>query len=373
MKKILYLANLRLPTEKAYGIQIAKMCEAFAGQGLDLTLLYPHRQNQIEDGLFDYYSVKKNFKLKEISSPDFYWPWGLDKIAVTIKNFISAKALVKEALREGADVYYTRDELVAYLLSKKSKNVIFECHRFSNKRKPFYSYVKNKDLKIVAISDGLKKSLVEFGITDSSILIARDGVDLARFNASISKAQAREETGLPLDMKIVLYTGHLFDWKGASVLLEAARGVEALFVFVGGTAQDVISFKQKTFGLDNVLVLGHRPYKDIPVYLKTADVLVLPNSGKEEISSLFTSPLKLFEYMASKRPIVASALLSIKEILNDENSILVEPDKSSVLAESIKAAISDEELALRLSSKAYSDVQQYTWVKRAERILNFIL
>ena len=62
--KIIYLANVRLPTEKAHGIQIVKMCEAFAGLGLEVELVVPNRLNSIQDDIFDYYGVKKNFVLK---------------------------------------------------------------------------------------------------------------------------------------------------------------------------------------------------------------------------------------------------------------------------------------------------------------------
>src|SRR3989344_8191341 len=182
-KKLIYIANLRIPTEKAYGIQIAKTCEAFADSGLKVTLIFPKRNNpNIKENVFDYYSVKKNFTSKMVEAPDFYWPGILDKIAVGIKSFISARTLIGEALKENADVYYTRDELIAYFLSNKNKNVIFECHRFSNKRKFFYSHFKKRNFKIVAISDGLKKDLVKFGIKDSNILVARDGVDLGDFD-----------------------------------------------------------------------------------------------------------------------------------------------------------------------------------------------
>ena len=93
MKSLLYVANLRLPTEKAYGIQIAKMCEAFAEYGLKVTLIYPKRNNpNIKENIFDYYSVKKNFISKLVETPDFYWPGIFDIIAVAIKSFISARA-----------------------------------------------------------------------------------------------------------------------------------------------------------------------------------------------------------------------------------------------------------------------------------------
>ncbi len=382
--KLIYLFNGRLPTEKAYGIQVAKMCEAFAEEGHEVKLLYPYRKNpSISQDIFSYYFVKKNFLTKEVKSGDFYLPGLLDKIAFLIKNYFSAKALAGEALKENANIYYTRDELVAYLLSKKNKNVIFECHRFSNKRKRFYFCFKKKNLKIIAISNGIREDLVKFGIKDSDILVAHDGVDLADFDIDISKEEARARADLPLDKKIIMYAGHLFEWKGTGTLLEAAKLISSdqfltaknfLFVFVGGTEYDIEKFQQKIKDMDlkNVLILGHKPHKEMPVYLKAADLLVLPNSAKEEISKSYTSPLKLFEYMASKRPIVASNLPSIKEVLDQNNSWLAESDNSRQLAETIKKVINDPIKSNQLAQKAFEDVKNYTWAGRVRKILDFI-
>lgn len=369
--RLVYIANLRLPTEKAYGVQIAKMCEAFADIGQEVRLLHPYRKNpNIKQDLFSYYSIKNNFSNKVVAVKDFYLPGFLDKISFVIKNYLSAKALVREALKEGADIYYTRDERTAYILNKKDKNVVFECHRFSNNKKHLYPRFK----KIVAISQGLKYDLEKCGVKNSSILVASDGVDLKEFNISTPKEEARKSLELPQDKKIIMYTGHLFEWKGADTLLRVAQTTEdnILFVFVGGTDRDVSDFKKRAERLGNVLVLGHKPHKDIPTYLKAADILVLPNSAKEEISSLYTSPLKLFEYMASGRPIVASDLPSIREVLGDQNSVLFKPDDPASLADGITKILDSTVFAESLARKAFEDVQGYTWQKRAQKIIDFV-
>jgi len=107
----------------------------------------------------------------------------------------------------------------------------------------------------------------------------------------------------------------------------------------------------------------------IPKYLKSADVLVLPNSAKSTISLLYTSPMKLFEYMASCRPIIASDLPALREILNSKNSFLVAPDNARSLADGIRKILGDNDLAETISDQAAHDVLQYTWQKRASFIL----
>jgi len=105
---------------------------------------------------------------------------------------------------------------------------------------------------------------------------------------------------------------------------------------------------------------------------KAVDILVLPNSGKTEISRNRTSPMKMFEYMASKRPIIASNLPSIREILNENNAILVKSDDSEYLANNINLTFKETDFANKISIQAHKDVQDYNWNKRVEKILKFI-
>jgi glycosyltransferase involved in cell wall biosynthesis len=224
----------------------------------------------------------------------------------------------------------------------------------------------------VSITQKLKDLFQEQGIASDRILVAADGVDLERFNVRETQEECRNKLGLPIDKKIVLYTGHLYDWKGTQVLAQASDLLPAEIYFVGGTKEDVQDFKVKDPNL-KIKIIGHRPYSEIPCWLRAADVLVLPNSGKEEISKHWTSPLKLFEYMAASKPIVASDLPSIREILNKDNAILVAPDNPEALAEGINKALTDKGLSARISVLAYEGVKNYTWQKRAEKVLKFIL
>jgi len=124
--------------------------------------------------------------------------------------------------------------------------------------------------------------------------------------------------------------------------------------------------------IKNVILVGYVAPKQVPKYLAAADILILPNTSADDMSRLYTSPLKLFEYMAARRPIVASDLTSIREILNEQNSILVKPDDPAALVEGILKISENKALADSLVKKAFQDVQQYTWDKRAERILEFV-
>jgi glycosyltransferase involved in cell wall biosynthesis len=100
---------------------------------------------------------------------------------------------------------------------------------------------------------------------------------------------------------------------------------------------------------------------------------VLPNKKGNIVSEKYTSPMKLFEYMASGIPIVASDLPSLKEILDDSNAVFAVPNDPRSFAENIKRVLNDIMLAQRISSKAKQDVLKYSWRERASSIHSFFL
>ncbi|MEK7154099.1 MAG: glycosyltransferase [Patescibacteria group bacterium] len=382
--KLLYIANQRIPTEKAYGRQIAKMCESFADLGIEVELIAPVRKSMLIEDLFSYYSIKRNFKFTKIMSPDWYWPGYLDRLAFGIKNLISARRLARYALGSSYQVIYSRDELPVYFLSSRGKHCIYEAHKFSKLFNViFRSQFKKIDLKIIAISHGLGNEFIKAGFNQENILIAPDGVDEVKIREQetnpISKEEARNRLGLPLDRKILVYTGSFYKWKGIYILADAAKMLEkeALIVMVGGNNDlDQRRFEDylKRENIKNIKITGFiKEGKIRDDYRLAADALILPNTSKEKISEVYTSPLKLFSYMALRRPIVASDLPSIREVLNEENAVLVKPDSPRELADGARKVIADQQLALRISNNAFTNAHDYTWQKRAQNILKFML
>lgn len=378
--KLIYLANLRLPSERAYGIQIMKTCEALSSAGADLILIHPRRKNIICGGKdsFDYYAVAKNFKIIVLPSPDFI-QYGLGKLGYWLSAiFFYFYAFIYLIFNQrGFNNILTRDFYAASFLKLLGKRVIIEIHSLPENFSVAFEYFLRLNDKIAVLTQLIADKMIRWGINSQKILVLPDGVDVGKFNLPISKDEARRSLFLPADKKIVLYSGHLYDWKGAHTLADAAGMLveNAIVVFVGGTAnEDVPAFKDyvKKNGAVNVIILGPKDYRDIPIYLSAADVLVLPNSGKERKSRLYTSPLKMFEYMASGRPIVASDLPSLREILNNESTIFFEPDNPRDLAEKINMLLNNDNLARSISAQALKEVKQYSWEERAKKILNFI-
>lgn len=364
---VLYLANIRYPTEKAHGLQIAKMCEAFAINGVDVTLCVSDRETLKEDP-FTYYSVERNFEVAKLSSFDFveYGPIGF--ILYTFSFYLS---FLKSSFRKSADIIYVRDPYLAYFLSFSNTPYVWEIHQY------FGGYKTRRALKnaesIVFISNGLREYYKKHKLEHKSSIVAPDGVDEDQFDVRESQEESRERFNLPVNARLVLYTGHLYPWKGVDTLAQASQYLEdTIVVLVGGTDDDIVSFRRKYEEVPNILLLGRYPYKDMKYIANAADVLVIPNSAKERISREFTSPLKLFNYMASGKPIVASGLPSVREIVSEKEVFFAEADNPESFAQKIKHVLSNTSEAERRGKQAKEKAREYTWSQRARVILENI-
>lgn len=375
--KILYVANARIPTEKAHGLHIVKMCEAFARQGVDVTLVLPRRKNTILEDIFSYYGVERNFTVKYLSIFDFV---GKGFVGYWLTQIFFSWKLLMSRYNKNEYVVVTRDELSGWIMRKRKFRVFYDMHGFPETWLYFWKAAMSEMSGIICTNEWKMRQLQErFFISEEHLLLARNGFDRSEFNIDISKSDARKKLGLPLEQKIIMYTGHLYDWKGVDVLARAAEHLkQATVVFVGGGEKDVENFTKQYVLSQNILILGQRPHTQIPLFLKAADVLVLPNSKKSKnfraipYSIYDTSPIKLFEYMASKRPIVASNLPSIREILDESMAVFFVPDDPNDLTQKINSVLNNPLDAVVRTGNAWEFIQKYTWKNRAELILNFM-
>jgi len=376
--RLIYIANMRLPTEKAHGIQIMKMCEAFALSGIEVELVVPWRFNPMKEDPFEYYGVEKNFEITKLPCIDLM-PLArfLGRLAFWIQSFSFAKSAFWYAFFKKADIIYSRDVPPLFFLSFFKRNLVWENH---NRNFNFIvRRVLKKCRKIIVITKGLKDFYISKGAELDKILVAPDGVDIEKFNIDISKEKARQKLNLPLDKILIGYAGMFRTMgmeKGIDVAVKTLNYLDEqhILVLVGGRNKDIEFYQKlaKDWSLeDRVLFIGQVKHREVPFYLKAFDVLIAPFPDNEHYR-LYMSPLKIFEYMASQRPIAASDLPSLREVLNEENSVLIEPDNPRSLAEGVKNILQNADLADKISKQAYSDVQKYTWEKRAERILGFV-
>jgi len=393
---ILYIANARVPSEKAHPYQIIKMCESLKKNNVELTLILPFRFQtkkikSAKKNIFDYYQVSKKFKIIKLPCIDFIWidlyleiPELVLHLAFYLQAFTFAISALIYVLFKKSDIIYSRDEFALFFLSFFKKKLYFEAHTFHKKGRKLYKLLLGKIDGLVVITNKLKELYIKEGIPEEKIIVAPDGVDLTMFSTFPSKEDARRDLGLSLNITIIGYVGRFHTMgmeKGIDILIKAHKIIKkkeknAILCLVGGPKEAIPKYRRiaKNEGLakEDIIFIDHvYPYK-VPLYIHAFDVCVMPFPWNTYYA-YYISPLKLFEYMASKRPIVATDLPSVREILIDgENAILVEPNNPKALAEGVEKVLENEKIAKKIAENAYMDVLQYTWDKRAENILEFI-
>jgi glycosyltransferase involved in cell wall biosynthesis len=180
----------------------------------------------------------------------------------------------------------------------------------------------------------------------------------------------------------IFYVGQLYPWKGVDTLIKALADVPDASLKIVGSGErrdgrDVDRERLERLAADlcirdRIVFRDFVPYEEVPRHLMGAAVSVVPLPDVL-MSRYFTSPLKLFDAMAAGAPLVASDLDSIREVLrNGENAVLVEPDSPRALADGIRQVLDEPALAQRIACTARAEVGQYTWERRAERILEFL-
>ena len=380
--RLSFIANIRMPTEKAHGVAVAKMCAAFANAGVEVELLAPLRKGIVDKNPFEYYGVRENFRIKYLPCVDFLSVAWMPKIIGFLIEAVSFSSSVKKYLAlNPPDIIYSRDEFVLRKIAGgKRPKIFWELHAIPKK----WNLYKNMAVAVsgfVVLTVAMKKILLEKGIAAEKILVAPDAVDLRSFDIGKSKEELRKELNLPENLKLITYVGRLETMgkaKGVGDLVVAMKDVQAAYpssalCLVGGPKKMIEEYRglAEKLHLTNTVFVDYIEPMAVPAYELAADVLVMPFPWSEHYG-YFMSPLKMFEYMAAKRPIVATELPAVREILNEKSAVIVKPGDPADLARGILKVLRDEEAAAYIAANAGAEVKKYSWDKRAAKILNFI-
>ncbi len=383
--RIVFFADIRFPLERANGIQTFHTCCALARRGHLVTLVVRPDTARPPRDPFDFYGEARIPGL-DVDRLGVLGPPALRRACWL------AQAVSRAIKARGADVVVTRDLGLASLLLRLPRQLrsplVYESHGFA----PTFgasldemltngeraSSAKQRRLAArearawqraegyITITRGLATELSARLGPRGALAVIPDGAHVP--------AGAAPPPAVPHDPPVVGYAGHLYPWKGVDVLLEALAQLPGVAgVIVGGLAGEPdlerTRARVRALGIEErVRMTGAVAPPDVAGLLAGMDVVVLPNTATH-VSARYTSPLKLFEYMAAGRPIVASNLPALREVLEDgHNALLVEPGDAGAMARAIARLVGDPGLRARLAATAWRDVQAYGWERRGERM-----
>ena len=379
--KIGYPVAAYIPSRWANSIQVTKMSQAFTQVGHDVELIIPSTllgYNRIDrEEIWKHYGISDPFTITQLPLQ------GLINIERRVRTgrLSFGYAVARHLQKTGADLAFARNYVAPYWTAKLGIATIAETHAdvddFYQKQMVYEASHWPTFKALVTISSKLAEDYARAGVPEEKIIVEQDGVDPSPFIATAPEAVTQLKAELTGKYaKTVLYAGHLYDYKGMPTLLDAAaRLPETRFVLVGGWEHDVKRMQDIVDArrLENVTLIGFVPNQQIPAYLMAADLLLLPNSAQHAQAGT-TSPLKLFEYMVSGTPIVATSIENVTEILRHrENALLVNPDDPNEMAEGIQFALAASNEASAWANQAREDVAYYAWTERVKRILDFAL
>jgi len=386
--RIAYINHSRFPTEKAHGLQTAQVCAAMAELGHAVKLLTPTMRGADASKAFDFYGLKKNFSIEQLEHFDpFQSRLVPGVLGFVVSMHFYAKALKTYLKNHHFDLLYVRSPHLASALLETGQPVVLELHTLPEHGKKRFVQHCNRCVLVVCLTKPMRDELISWGANPQKVITEGDGVDLERFSHHPEATAAKKKQSLPSDRIIVGYVGSFVTRevleKGvresidALALLKDRKHVSFFGWMVGGSDQWIEIYMEhaRARGLmdEDIRLDGHISSAEVPAALAACDILVYPAPASSHPYFLRdTSPLKLFEYLASGRPIVCADLPPLKGVVDATTVRLCRPGDPAALAEAI-ADIAEHRVEAQKRAKAGLElVKQYSWIERMRRILKAI-
>jgi len=369
--RLLYVFPEPFPLRKARAVQVANTVSALAETSLAVDLAYVPVAG-VDDPFKAYgLACPKNVRLVPLSRglpPPFsrlrmhsnhLFLWRLRRwFGAQLKRGLAPRAVFARHVKLAAALLDAMPELP----------LIYEAHEVFSQPAPKLFALEKRVLKgaavVIAITQGLADALKRnFDVEREFVVIP-------------SATSLPDETGQKnwnLAAGEIVYAGSFYDWKGVDDLIAAGQWLPGFRItLIGGDEKGVSRLKSRVHpGGADFSFAGHLTHAEVLERLRSSCIAVLPNRAGSV--SEFTSPLKLFEYMASGCAVVASDLPVLREILADDEAAWFQPGDPKGLAGAIRRLASDPVLAESLGERLAERAKEYSWQARAGRLLQTVM
>lgn len=366
--KIAYLSRSTLPSRTANSIHVMKMCQAFVQNGHQV-VLFASIPNGYSENIYSYYGVEKCFGLATHMLSD----------AIPGSSKAYTTSVLEGWENSLPDLFYGRDLQGLLYAAPLGRPLILEAHRPPKSAGHLHAINDllscNNFKRLVVISASLRNEYLKLlpTLPENRIIVAPDGADLPQNDGSCKIKLHGENTGIKVG-----YIGHLYEGKGMEMISQLAVKLPNIdFHIIGGTEEDINYWKSSVKKTDNIIFYGYLPHGQLAPYYSAFDIMLAPYQHKvtfyqnTENISPWMSPLKIFEYMAYSKAIIASDLPVLREVLEHEvNCLLCPPTNVDAWVNALLKLKNSKELREHLEITSHKIfVNKYTWKQRAKKVI----
>jgi len=376
----------------AEGVHIAGIVNALRGKGISVTLVSPTNTDPTmrlpENGRkHNYISSIMHFLADSLPQPLF-------EIMEISYNIIAIPHLLKSILFYRPDFIYERYAFFnfsgALISSILNIPFVLEVNELSGHKRvrgqtfvrlasAIERFILNRSSLIITVSDYLNEEISKVLSTNGVVVTIPNGVPQEWLDVQLvnhSTELLRERLKLK-NKKVVCFIGGLAHWHNFDFLLEVFHSLhkkvpETVLLIVGdGPMRGHIESKLQEMNINDnsVLMVGNVNHREVPSYISVSDVSIIPETNN------FRSPIKMFEYMALGKPVVAPRMPAIEAVIDDEkDGLLFTPGDKNDLENKLSRLLTNHELAQSMGVLAHEKIKDlYTWEKHAEKILSLLM
>lgn len=368
-----YISGSTIPSSLANSVHVLKMCNALANAGHHVTLFA--KQGDDVDNVYAHYGVQSDFEIEYVNVPAVPGVGGVLYSA-------GVRRKLKRLNEQKPDLLYSRHIYALASVASTGVPMVYEAHALPESKLRWHVeewvFRRRNFARLIVISEALKRDYADRHgpLLNGRISVAHDAADLPSAHNDVAPAVTLD--GLP--GRRIGYVGHLYRGKGMELIGEVARHLPQMtFHIVGGTESDVALWRERLAEVRNVRFHGHVPHAHLGQYYEQLDIVLAPlqdqvliRDGRTDIAK-WTSPLKIFEYMAYSKAMIVSDIPVLREVVDTEVAVLAAPNRVADWVQAITSLVADPEYGKRLGTAAFQRVlARHTWDGRADRIVREI-
>ncbi|WP_072622294.1 glycosyltransferase [Spirulina major] len=380
----LFYVRETLPMSGAYLVQMVHLANAAANLGYRAVLVYPrptrrvwrwvagfHPQGAAAD-LRAYYQLQADLQTAELAvlRGGDRLPGLLGKL--TNRSTVVCKYHLPLHLRQQTGLVHSRDWNFVKAAIQQGIPAIYERDHCETKR--YEPEIVQSPLlhATVTVATPVRDNLIANGMPPEKIRQFHNGFNRGFYERHPDQAQAWRDRLLTADQSLVVYAGALEPFKGIDIILDIApQFPDVQFALAGGPPTQIAHYEAelKTRHLTNVSLLGYLSHDRLAPLLQAADILVYPHHAGNAAN--FTSPMKLFDYIAAGRNIISTTIPPLREF---QTSPLItawaEPDNPQDFALQLRKTLTTQPAWTPQGLYPWNAVQSYSWEARIEKTLH---